>query len=214
MKKFATGLMIALMALVTFTSCEDESIAATLEGTWEGKVFDYSEWDGNRYDINYSLLDFRMDPFATRTGWGYWVDMYVNGSRGHVSYKIDWKVRDGLITIKFREDNTEYCIEHYRLTDNSFSGTMYEYKNGNPVGKSHDFSMRHTSSPNWDYYYNDYDSYWGSYGGYYDGHVYYRSNDATFETEDGSAVAPAQDYSTTTVPMAPKRHLIVDEQND
>jgi hypothetical protein len=212
MKKLVTLLMMATMALFTFTSCEDENIAYTLEGTWEGQVFDYSQWDGQTYNISYSMLDFRMDPFATRTGNGYWVDIYSGGNRHHVSYRIDWKVRDGIIYIKFREDGTTYRISDYRLSDYTFRGTMYEadWNTGNYNGNAHDFSMRHIDSPNWDYYYNDYDSFWGSYRGHYNG--YYWSNEGTFESEDGSTVAPAKSYSDSVVKMAPKRHLIEDKE--
>ncbi len=140
-------------------------ISYTLEGTWEGQVFDYSQWDGQTYNISYSMLDFRMDPFATRTGNGYWVDIYSGGSRHYVSYRIDWKVRDGIIYIKFREDGTTYRISDYRLSDYTFRGTMHEadWNTGNYNGNAHDFSMRHIDSPNWDYYYSDYDSFWSSY---------------------------------------------------
>lgn len=206
MKKIATGLMIALMALVTFTSCEDEEIAYDLEGTWEGRVFDYSEWDGGTYSITRSVIEFYLGTFRLVVrGNGHWLDFYEKGGpREFVYYNFRWNVDNQVIYINFNEDGTQYQILNYHLSKNRFWGTMYEYRNGQKVGYSHDFELYHTSSPNWDYY-DDYP--WSGYHRYY-------SNDATFETEDGSAVAPAQDYSTTTVPMAPKRHLIVDEQND
>ena len=209
MKKLLTGWMIALLALVSFTSCEDEEIAYDLEGTWEGRVFDYSDWDGKRYNISRSLIEFYLGAFRLVQGDGHWVDFYSGGPRDYVSYKIHWRVDNQVIYITFKEDGTQYRVSNYRLSETRFSGTMYEYKDGKPLGYSHDFELRHTSSPNWNNYYSDYDYYWSTYG-----YRHYWSNDATFETEDGSAVTPAQEYSTTTVPMAPKRHLIDDTKTE
>ena len=56
MKKMFTMLMMAMMALMalTFTSCEDEYIANTLEGTWKGNMYISSNWNGRTYDATYS----------------------------------------------------------------------------------------------------------------------------------------------------------------
>lgn len=45
MKKLYTMFMMAMMAVmaVSFTSCEDEEIARTLEGTWKGNMYISSE---------------------------------------------------------------------------------------------------------------------------------------------------------------------------
>ena len=44
-KTLATLFLLALISL-SFTSCEDEMIASTLEGTWEGNMYISSEWEG------------------------------------------------------------------------------------------------------------------------------------------------------------------------
>lgn len=207
MKKILTFLMVGMMGLATFTSCEDESIAYDLEGTWEGRVFDYSEWDGTRYNISYSLLEFYLGAFRLVQGNGHWVDFYDRGPRDYVSYKIHWRVDNQVIYITFNEDGTQYRVTNYHLSDRRFWGTMYEYKNGQPQGYSHDFELRHTSSPNWDNYYSDYDYYWSNYG-----YGHYWSNEGVFETEDGTATSPAKSYSETVVKTAPKRHLIEDKK--
>ena len=41
--------MVALMSL-TFTSCEDEYIASSLEGTWEGYTNMQAAYDGRYYN--------------------------------------------------------------------------------------------------------------------------------------------------------------------
>ena len=52
-KTLATLFLLALISL-SFTSCEDEMIASTLEGTWEGNMYISSEWEGRVYDATYS----------------------------------------------------------------------------------------------------------------------------------------------------------------
>ena len=75
MKKIYTMLMMAMMALA-FTSCEDEMIADTLEGTWSGNMYISSTWDGRTYDVTRSEITFEIDPFRFTKGSGIWVDYY------------------------------------------------------------------------------------------------------------------------------------------
>ena len=55
--------MVAIAALsFTFTSCdEDEDIAYTLDGTWEGNIYVSHKWDGHYYDASYSYIYFIFD---------------------------------------------------------------------------------------------------------------------------------------------------------
>ena len=147
-KTLATLLWLALISL-SFTSCEDEMIASTLEGTWEGNMYISSEWEGRVYDATYTEIEFLLDPFRYTKGSGYWVDHYRGDAPWqYIACHIDWRVDNGCITVHFREEGTTIRIEDYRLDDNRFSGYIYE--NGNRIS----FSLRHTSSPNWEYEYN------------------------------------------------------------
>ena len=69
--------MVALMSL-TFTSCEDEYIASSLEGTWEGYTNMQAVYDGRYYNSTYSYVDFTTDPFRYTSGRGHWVDYFSN----------------------------------------------------------------------------------------------------------------------------------------
>ena len=132
----------------------------TLEGTWEGKMFLSSTWGNFTYTISYTQLYFNRDPYYYASGTGYWVDYYSDAPWDYVANHIEWQVRGGRIEVYLVEDNYTYFIEDYRLNDNVFRGRIYD--NDTYL----DFSMRHTSSPNWNsfdyYYYDDFYDYWYS----------------------------------------------------
>jgi hypothetical protein len=155
MKKIYNILMIAAMAL-TFTSCEDEFIADTLEGTWSGEMYVSSYYNGHDYYATKTEITFNIDPFRFTRGSGYWVDYYVGAPWGYVANHIDWEVDNGNIYIYFCEDGTSVVISDYHLSDSHFSG--YIADGDNDVY----FTLRHISSPNWNNY-----EYWG-YEGWYD----------------------------------------------
>lgn len=166
--KFA-WMMVALMPFL-FASCDsdpDYDTAYTLEGTWEGKMFLSSTWDNYTYAISYTQLCFNRDPYYYASGTGYWVDYYSDAPWDYVANHIEWQVRGGRIEVYLVEDNYTYFIEDYRLSDNIFRGRIYD--NDTYL----DFSMRHTSSPNWNsfdyYYYDDFYDYWYSNTAGFDG---------------------------------------------
>jgi len=136
MKKIYSMMMIAMMAF-TFTACEDEMIADTLEGTWSGNMYVSSYYNG-----------------------GYWVDYYSGAPWDYVANHISWRVDNGHITVYFIEDGTSVVIDNYHLSDSHFTG--YIADGDNDVH----FNLTHISSPNWDSYdtwgYDGwyYDSYW------------------------------------------------------
>lgn len=188
MKKLYSLWSMALMAvmMMSLASCdwlEDEDIAYTLEGTWEGNMYVSSEWDGRTYDATYTEICFQRDPFKYRTGYGYWVDHYSNAGwgRNYVANHIEWRVRDRSIQIDFVEEGTTIWIENYGLDFDYFSGTIYD-------GDSRvRFSLRHTSSPNWDDYYYGWNDY------YY----YSKSADMTRASDSNSDfVAPKRIFRT------------------
>ena len=162
MKKLYTLMLTALMAL-TFTACEDEYIADTLEGTWSGTMFVSTYYDGRDYYATHSEITFSIDPFRFTKGSGYWVDYYSDAPWDYVANHIEWTVNYRTITVYFVEEGTTLWIENYRLDDAYFEGTIYD-------GESRvDFQLRHTSSPNWNDYYYGWDGY------YYDDYYYSKS---------------------------------------
>ena len=186
MKKWYSLWTMLLMAVLSmsFVSCdwwEDEEIAYTLEGTWRGNMYVSSQWDGQTYDATYSEISFLRDPDRYSAGTGYWVDHYSNAGwgRNYVANHIEWRVSNQTIKVYFVEEGTTVWIEDYRLNDNYFTGTIYD-------GESRvEFSLRHTSSPNWNDYYYGWDDY------YY----YSKSVDMT-RAADGKEKAPKRIFRT------------------
>lgn len=155
MKKITTIMAMALMAVfaLTLTSCEDDEIAYTLEGTWKGDMYVSSTYNGHTYGATYSEICFSRDPYTYASGTGYWVDYYSNAPYDYVANHIDWTVSNSVIYVNFREEGTNIEIRNYSLNDDYFSGRIYSGDN------YVDFSLEHTSSPNW----NDYDYGWSNY---------------------------------------------------
>ncbi|MBQ6204917.1 MAG: hypothetical protein IJK46_12600 [Prevotella sp.] len=179
MKRLHTLLtMVAIAALsFTFTSCdEDEAIAYTLDGTWEGNIYVSHRWDGRYYDASHSYIYFDRDIYRNARGYGYWVDEYRNAPWGsYIANHISWKVRNRDIIVYFEEDDYEVTIYDYSLNDRYFEGYIYTYDN-----KKVSFSLRKTSSRNWDNYYYGWD-YWGDY--YWNDYYYYgKQNSVVDET--------------------------------
>ncbi len=169
--------MMAMMTVFTFTSCEDEEIAYTLEGTWEGQMYTESVWGGTRYETGYTEVTFLRDPHRYAKGNGYWVDHlrgYTPWRTKYYANHISWRVENGNIIINFIEDRTSAVIRNYRLNDNHFSGEI-EASDGTWC----EFYFRHTSSPNW----NDY--VWGNgYDDYGYGYDYYWAKTRSAEQSD------------------------------
>lgn len=141
--------MLAIVATLglALTSCEDEDIAYTLEGTWEGNTYMYSYYNNAYYQSTYSYVDFSRDPFTYTSGTGHWIDYYSNAPWDYVANHIYWQVDNGVISIHFEEDNYTISIERYRLDDNHFTGTIYWDRDND-----RNFDLVHTSSPNWNSY--------------------------------------------------------------
>lgn len=159
MKRIQQLTLVLLTALmgVALTSCDDEDIAYTLEGTWEGNTYMESYYNGHYYNSTYSYVDFSRDPFTYTSGTGHWVDYYSNAPWDYIASHIDWRVRNGVIEVYFEEDDYTIYIEDYRLDNRHFVGSIYWNRDYNK-----NFDLVHTSSPNWnsfDYspgYYYDY----------------------------------------------------------
>ena len=180
--------IIALAMGMTFTSCEDEYVASTLEGTWEGQMYAEYEWHGTWYETSRSEVCFNQDPFSYRSGTGYWVDYFQGRTPWRYNYianHIKWSVKNGVIYIYFYEDDYELQIRDYSLNDRYFKGEVYASD-----GSWREFRLRHISSPNWNDYNWGYDYYdypngydWGYDYGWY-------AKKSVFEDEDGNVITP------------------------
>lgn len=158
MKRFHTLMTMVAIAMLSFTvtSCdEDEAIAYTLEGTWEGNIYVSHRYDGRYYDASYSYVYFDRDFSRSATGYGYWIDEYSNAPWDYVANHIRWEVRNRDIEVYFEEDDYYVTIYNYSLSDRYFEGYIYTYDK-----KKVHFNLVKTSSPNWNNYHYGWE-YWG-----------------------------------------------------
>jgi hypothetical protein len=149
MKKLYTLLMMAMMGVmaVSLTSCDDEQIAYTLEGTWRGSMH-IEDWNGVSYVE--SEITFLKDPYRYSEGSGLWVDYYYGGR--YVPTHFNWRVDYGDIRIYFVEDDAEVLIRRYSLNNNYFSGEFYD---GNKTVSFNlqNVARRYERDYRWDSYY-------------------------------------------------------------
>ena len=138
--------IFAVLLSATFMSCEDEKIANTLEGTWQGNMRIKSSYSGRIYYATRTEVTFLRDVYRYSSGNGYWVDYYSDAPWDYIANHIAWEVDCGDILIHFIEENNDLVISDYRLNNNRFEGTLW----GNNCRV--DFTLYHTSSPNWGRY--------------------------------------------------------------
>ena len=143
-----------MTTLFTLTSCEDERIANTLEGTWSGNMYISTRYDGRVYDATYTEVTFLKNPYAYSSGEGYWVDYYSDAPWDYVANHIEWSVDYGTIRVYFVEEGTSIRIRDYYLNGDRFYGTIND--NGKPV----DFELYRISGRNWSNYNWGYDSWY------------------------------------------------------
>ena len=144
-----TMIAIAMLSF-TVTSCdEDEYIADTLWGTWEGDMYVSSYWNNRYYDSSYTVISFNRT--GKYSGTGYWVDYYDNSpwENEYIATHIRWTVSGGNINIHFIEDNYDVDIYNFRLTKDYFEGNIITYDN-----QRVDFYLTPSpiSSPDWSRY--------------------------------------------------------------
>ena len=176
MKKINTILAMLVMAMATFslTACdEDDDIAYTLAGVWEGDMYMQSSYNGHVYRASKSILQFDQDPYRYAQGTGRWVDYYSNAPWDYYSSYIDWRVVNGEIQLYSRKEGVTYYISNYSLNGRYFSGYLDDGYN-NPVY----FKLVKTVSYDWD----DFD--WDGYGDYYYGYNYAPATKEKKNTEE------------------------------
>lgn len=134
----------------TITLKKIMNIGLTLEGTWEGYTHAYREYNGQLYQSNRTVLTFNADLFNVKSGTGYWVDYYNDyiWGRNYIANHISWSVKNGIIYIRFMEENFYIEIRNYSLNNGHFVGTIYTADSDSDI----DFELYKTSDRNW----NDY----------------------------------------------------------
>lgn len=162
MKKILSLISAMIIAVCTLTSCdEDMMISYNLEGTWEGNMCQVSTYNGRQYAAAETEIEFIPYAHNSTSGEGYWIDYYSNAPWDKWANHIKWYVNDRIIRIHFVEDNTDIEIHDFKLNNTRFEGWFYD-----DAHTVCNFSLRHTSSGNWDSYdswgYNYYDDYYYS----------------------------------------------------
>ncbi len=146
--KRLTSILAAMMmaaAAFTLTGCdEDDDIASTLWGVWEGDMYVSSYYGGDYYDASYSEIAFDKDPYDYASGTGYWIDYYSNAPWDYHANHIQWYVNNGVISINFIEDGGSVDIYDYSLNSNYFTGVIY-----NDYGEALNFRLTKTAAPDW-----------------------------------------------------------------
>lgn len=127
MLKIATYIIVAMMA-VTLNSCEDDEIAQTLDGIWEGEVA--TEYFNYRWGVQAQYQDvdieFYTDPYRYAKGTGVEYDYY---GYQYTVCQFVFEVSNGIIYLDY-EDGSHVAIRDYRLNDNHFSGNFIDYDTG------------------------------------------------------------------------------------
>ncbi len=182
-----SAIVLTLSAML-FTSCdEDVYVGSTLQGTWSGNLYAYSEWNGRMYRASYSEIEFDGDPFRVESGTGTWVDHYAGDApwRYYVDH-FSWRVNRGVINIRFWSDGFETYISDYRLNNNYFEGYIYL---GSNSGEEY-FELRKLSDAT-------------SWSGYEDGYYYWDD----YYYVRGTRAEKAADVDSTTTMLRPTHRL-------
>lgn len=165
MKKIFTYTMMALTALVMFTSCEDDDgyIATTLRNRdWQGYIGAYyqNRWrlTGDEYA---TVMRFESkDEFYT-SGRGYEVDYDTRSPYQDYAYcTFKWFIVDGEITLIYDDSkwNPIYIERNYYLTSSHFAGFINDGS-----GRTIRFDLENAEFDGWDNY-GRYGT--GGYGGF------------------------------------------------
>ncbi|MBR1594181.1 MAG: hypothetical protein IJ659_05355 [Alloprevotella sp.] len=143
-----TTLMMASTALMTLTSCDDDSRKAfTLDGTWTGTIGTYYS---DRWGINgntlHTAIHFNMtDPWG---GNGYEVDYDTRTPFANYYYcEFTWSVNEGVIRIRYKDNWDEIRIYDYELeVGGYFQGYMDDGRTNNIYFRLH-YDSRFDWSP-------------------------------------------------------------------
>lgn len=151
MKKFLTFLFLAVTAM-TFVSCDDDKIARSLDGIWEGQVA--SAYFNYRLGNSYQWIDiqFYADPSRYAKGSGIERDYSGSGSNYYEECEFEFEVRGGYIYLHYADaENTEVVIRDYELVDDHFSGEFLD-RNGHLLASFDLYRVTSWRHSRYDYY--------------------------------------------------------------
>lgn len=121
---FFRVILIAIIGL-TFTSCDEDIITGSnIQGVWSGNMYVTSQWNGHTYVSSRTEIEFCSDPFRVTQGSGYWIDRYSRAPWDYYYSPFTYRVRDGVIYIRFLYDEGQVTISDYSLSSNRFMGYL------------------------------------------------------------------------------------------
>ena len=134
MKKIYNYLFVGIVAMLSMTlsSCNDDNIAKTLDGVWEGKVSQNYSWRWSNYTrYQYVEMEFLTDPYRYAKGYGYEYDYYDNGyERVHFTFEV---INED-IYIDYADGAHVLIPRGYYLSDSRFSGEFRDNRTGKYLG--------------------------------------------------------------------------------
>lgn len=118
-------LMLFVMAatMLSLTSCDDDKIARSLDGIWEGEVSTaYFNYRGN--SSQYVDIQFYADPSQYAKGDGIERD-YSNTTGTYTECGFRFEVKNSRIYLYY-DDGYDVMIRNYELLDGHFSGEFLD----------------------------------------------------------------------------------------
>ena len=121
-------LFVMAATMLSLTSCDDDKIARSLDGVWEGKISTaYFNYRGSG-NSQYVDIQFYTDPSQYAKGTGTERD-YSTITETYTECDFDFEVRNGRIYL-YSADGVDVVIRNYELHDGRFSGEFLD-RNGN-----------------------------------------------------------------------------------
>ena len=128
MKKIYNYLFIGIVAMLSMTlsSCDDDDIAGTLDGVWEGEVSQNFSWRWSNYS-NYQYVDieFYTDPYRYASGTGIEYDYDRWGNYTTCTFSFSVESRD--IYLIYADGARVMIPRGYYLSKTRFEGEFRDY---------------------------------------------------------------------------------------
>lgn len=148
-RKFMCLIVMAMTAMATLTSCEDEMISRDLQGIWRGEVA--QTFFTNRYgrvtEYTDVEIEFQENPFSMRRGTGCEYDYERYGR--YTSCRFNYEVNNGNIYLDYA-DGAHIAIYNFRLNNSYFEGEFHDYRTGEYLAS---FRLRKVYDPYYQEYY-------------------------------------------------------------
>ena len=147
MKQIFTLIMMALVTMSTFTSCDQDAIdrqeARTLEGNWTGYIetYYYDRWNKHGDTFRTTICFRRTGNYGGR---GYEIDYNIASRYADYYCEFTWEVVNGHIHIRYDDSWGEVVIYDYRLDGTYFEGYMDDGTNRDIY-----FRLEYDSSFDW-----------------------------------------------------------------